>query len=92
VPAHRPAQRAANGRVSDPSPEHAAAGPFGVDDRDQFEVGVTQWNDSIRSPLVRVRAAVDRDQTVAPFEPLTELRRSATGTSTWSNSTRKSNQ
>jgi hypothetical protein len=57
-------------RCRDPASERALRGLGLVDDRDQFEVGLTERHDPVGRAPAGVTAALDRSQAVPRFDPL----------------------
>jgi hypothetical protein len=57
-------------RCRDPASERALRGLGLVDDRNQFEVGITERDKPVGRPPAGVTAALDRSQAVPGFDPL----------------------
>src|SRR5215213_11143891 len=67
-PAEQPGLRGM--RCRDPASERALRGLGLVDDRNQLEVGLTEWHDPVRRAPAGVTAALDRSQAVSRFDLL----------------------
>src|SRR5215212_5849231 len=67
-PAEQPGERGT--RCRDPASERALRGLGLVDDRDQLEIGLTEWHDPVRRAPAGVTAALDRREAVSRFDLL----------------------